>query len=506
MSWDFGRYTVESAFRGFAPYSFTTEDKFKKFKKSLSKDQRNLIKSLVSNLEIKSQLDKKKKNGENEMAGRSIEQWITKHAQLFEQILGWIKELFPKNKWTIFQEKFLPFLHIKYTEKEYPKDSLDSQPIKRWIVKRAFELGYDADKHCEFDDSIWDIGRHENNVERIGKKYQWIALHEIVARIADNFKFKEENWSSKSKFNFYQGPWQQYLRDIDPVYTTLNPKEDSDDDELQTIRKPNKIGWWFDATYSYWNQSNSNWIKNPQDLPLPQNIIYRKDDFGIEWVYLKMNCNWEEPKLVGQDKYNRQRKEIWYMFNSYLIHKKDRKKLIDWLGSKNFFGRWMPENHSAPICLFNRENYWSPVSKMDHKERKVWADIEGAKQKVIVTTGEATGEMSNDRSEAHTRYDMPSKTIFEGMGLQYAPEDGNFKNSKGEIVVSNINPRGVLVRKNDLFEFLDQNEYEIIWTLLGEKNHINDDKVNGNNYFMAINGVYYFDKKIEGKLSLSMRE
>ncbi|MEO3920396.1 hypothetical protein, partial [Raoultella ornithinolytica] len=58
--------------------------------------------------------------------------------------------------------------------------------------------------------------RREAFQERIGKKYQWIAYYEYMARLADNFT-RFEGYGDERKENPYQGPWEPYVRDIDPT-------------------------------------------------------------------------------------------------------------------------------------------------------------------------------------------------------------------------------------------------------------------------------------------------
>ena len=50
--------------------------------------------------------------------------------------------------------------------------------------------------------------------ERIGKKYQWIAYHELLARISDNYKLS--NRFNNDELSVYKGPWNPFIRDIDP--------------------------------------------------------------------------------------------------------------------------------------------------------------------------------------------------------------------------------------------------------------------------------------------------
>ncbi len=235
-------------------------------------------------------------------------------------------------------------------------------------------------------------------------------------------------------------------------------------------------------------------------------MILRKDKDNIEWIYLKLYNKWEEPKPIGADRYNRPRKELRFSIDAYIIRKRDKKKLLEYLSKKALPSRVMPDDHSYTSGIFNRENYWSPVSKWHNQYRTIWEEVKGLAQTAMQTTRDAVGEMSKDKSGAHSRYDMPSKPLFEGMGLEYAPDDGSFRNGNGEVIVLNVEPEGVLVRRQDLFEFLEKMNYEIIWTLYGEKNAYSEALLHGNEHYRAIGGVYHYDGSgIIGKLAISKR-
>lgn len=79
------------------------------------------------------------------------------------------------------------------------------------------ELGY-SESLSEYDITP-HYHRYSRNdtrkVERIGKKYQWIALYNILARVSDRYLVK--NWGDEPYP--FEGPWEPYVRDFDP---TLN--------------------------------------------------------------------------------------------------------------------------------------------------------------------------------------------------------------------------------------------------------------------------------------------
>ena len=113
---------------------------------------------------------------------------------------------------------------------------------QRWVFERVLSLGWTPERFAEFDRTLRYWADRAHKPERFGKKYQWIALHELLARVADNFHMRDD-------FNNrpvpYAGPWQFFGRDIDPTLPPP-PRVRSEDDEL--ILRPtfpsDDAGWW----------------------------------------------------------------------------------------------------------------------------------------------------------------------------------------------------------------------------------------------------------------------
>src|SRR5690606_12345461 len=111
----------------------------------------------------------------------------------------------------------------------------------------------------EFDGRVIRYGgysREARKPERIGKKYQWIAFYEGLARIADNFKFEDDDWWTNA--NKYVGAWQKgYLRNIDPSNLLSIGRRKAEEEESV---------WWF-PTFRDWQESelNIDWLKSDLD-------------------------------------------------------------------------------------------------------------------------------------------------------------------------------------------------------------------------------------------------
>lgn len=496
---DFGRYVVDSAISHLASYSFREDDIYKNFLKSLNKEPRDIVKLLfdsTNNLK-----DFNEKTAYQKQIGLNYSNELQKYSKMLEDLkstcLIKLKTILDKEQLIFLENTIIPYFNRKLNIEHNNHSN-----IKYWIVKRVFELGYNKELHGEYDSLVSDFyyARQGNKVERIGKKYQWIAFYEIMAILADNYKI-DDDWGSSNKYDFYKGAWQLSIRNIDPAYITKN----IDKEENDFIKTPQK--WWEDEEYTHWYYPDSDWVNTIDDLIDPKLVIKKKDVQNQEWLHLEHYVVWDEPKKIGIDQYEGRRKKILYLIQGLLVKKTDKNKIINYLENQNFWGRWLPENGDNYSNLINREKFWSPAYIDSYKRNKrIWDTIRDTKLKVIVTTESANGGIENDKSGANRSYNIPCKYIFEGMKLQYAPIDGNLKNTDGEIIVMNNNSRGVLIRKKDLIQFLDDNNLDIIWTILGEKYSFDNSHFE-ESYFKVPCGVYHLENlHIKGELKMYDRD
>lgn len=494
---DFGYKIIDPSLHYFAPIKKGMDEEIKEFYRSLNRLEKKLFKIISQNIELifLYRHEKHLMLAIYETAEK-LEAKIKHYEDSQEKFL---KPFSPQQrKW--IETIGIPYISIKINLKHKNRLSFATRPIKYWIVERVFKLGYKKDWHGEFDArSSRYNDNHNNYVERIGKKYQWIAYYEILSIIADNFTMERDSGSQKT--NFYKGAWQLYLRDIDPAFTKQNMSDDEAADELGFILNERK--WWDEPKYLHWNVPSSQWSIQLEDLPTAKDVIVKKESNGVEWVHLEHFIEWRQPKKLGEDKYLSPNKRLWFMIQGYLVQKKDKKKIVSYLSDKNFFGRWMPENRDSFSRLINREKFWSPAYVDEGKDAK-WSYIRDTNYKLIVATTSAKGNMEEDKSNANSNYNIPSQTLFDGLELQYASNDGDFIDSSANLVVTNINPGGVLIRKDKLVEFLAKNDLEIIWTILGEK--ISD--LGGHKYDFGIPcGVFYLtNDAIKGEMIMHQRD
>jgi hypothetical protein len=361
----------------------------------------------------------------------------------------------------------------------------------RWIFNRVVELGWTPEKFGAFDRRVnrSQYSRRADKSERMGKKYQWIAFYEFVARVADNFQYLPRYSDSTS--HEYQGPWQvAYARNIDP--SCLLTRDLGDLDERN---------WW--SPIAYVPESGPDvekWVKTVTDLPAPGSLMQvRERPEGPLWLVLQTHRNFNGQAPAGQDRFETPYGHVWYMVRSYLVKKSDEGCLVSWLSEKSFWGRWMPESTNDSDMLLG-EAFWSPVYQAHNNSfhgREGWTLGHDLPAEVYVTAEEYMHERVYDLSITEgINLLLPAKELVTKMQLQWSGKEAEFCDGKGELVAFDpsalaAGPQALLVRQSALEQFLNNQNLAIIWTVLGAKQwmtgSINDDGWVGE---LQLSGVY----------------
>lgn len=349
----------------------------------------------------------------------------------------------------------------------------DLRIAERFIFTRVIELGWNSDQHGGFDRLIGTgRGRNSPHQERIGKKYQWIAYYEFMAKLADNF-IRYEQYSDDLTEKPYIGPWDPHKRDIDPTILI----EQTGIEKLTTKKK-----WWSTEELFDWDCTFEEWISETSTIGDLHGLIEVKDLLGDEWLVLKSQPSWQEPKVIGYEKWEQPRKEAWCIIDSYLVCTSDYKQFKEWAIQQHYMGRWMPES-SDRYELFNREYYWSKAFRFfqsDYYSGKNWVQIKDRTTDQEICDVSPTSlsyfwEEEFDKSKVGTlSFLKPSSLIFDKMQLTHGDLDGTYINNDGNIVCFAAEAiydtsTHLLVKKDIFLQMLKDNDLEIVWTLVGNK-------------------------------------
>ena len=333
----------------------------------------------------------------------------------------------------------------------------DVEMLSNWAIHMIFEeFGYDPNIFVHFDRNNNSRDRSHSKVERIGKKYQWIAMYRIMARMTD--RYPDKDWSEE---------WHDPVKSARNVDPTIYPGRKS-------LNHQSKFSLpTFDISMP---KDNKKWLKSWKYMPKIKDYILVTDEKGIEWVNLfSYNNIIYEPD--GDDTLVR---DLWTFIQAYIVDRTNLKTVCNELYEIGIQGRSFHENNEI-YNVFTREYYWSHVYKetvCDKYYKKIPFSV-GHKEydNIIVEPAYLQYTLSTDDDVSGgdgASMLMPNEWLYNGLHLIFSNEDGVWLDHKGEIaVLDNYMFSGghsaLLVRKDILLNYLNTTGKVMFWPILTER-------------------------------------
>lgn len=399
------------------------------------------------------------------------------------------------------------------------------------------ELGYD-ELLGEVDATTryYRYSRHDTKkIERIGKKYQWIAFYNILARVSDVCLVKD--WNEFS--HLYEGPWDPYVRDFDP---TLNksfltsadvPAFSVEKEAITFLPQENALQL---EEIHCWTQAKT------EGFASISSKLQIKDSNGDEWFVLHLYDDNENRPLALDDHsfgISKGTQKVWLIAKAFFVKPDQIDTIIEHVKSAKFASNDFPEEPGV-YQLFNREYTWAPAYKsifaqdwvkyeietgnyhvekeiieipdfehisidpdgnmtlpMVEKEfeRKMPEDIINVE--IMPASSRVLWEEEYDASQDEaTSFYIPCGSVIESLGLEQRESDGHYYSEDGTLVcfdssLDGLN-RGLLIRADYLKRYLKEHNVQLLWTCIGEKQYFlgahNQEWSNWKGYFFLGNG------------------
>lgn len=339
------------------------------------------------------------------------------------------------------------------------RESISAAEACRWIFFHVMSMGYTEERFGHYD---WYIvqrfgggrGRPEW-AERIGKKYQWIALHRLLAHLSDHVPPTKNEWDEELSTLV-----AQRLRDID-VSIDGHPV----DSAQPSFRRE------ADLTTERSNDDEI-WVSNAIEVgSLVDGFWTLKHEAASDWHPLEANISLVDRATRDGDKGFR--RQIWIQLRSYLVAVDDFEKCWDWIRTRSFMGRWMPEGRRIGDGVYVGE-YPNGLSLAE-----LQVDISTMRRPLrqgpcdVIPTGITLGsEFLEDCSSAvRVSPIVPWPHFLSGLHWNGR---GGYRNSAGDLIASDpsvdgVGPKGCFVRVQALEEYLATNRMSLLWTVLAEK-------------------------------------
>lgn len=329
--------------------------------------------------------------------------------------------------------------------------------LSNWAIHMIFEeYGYDPNVFVLFDKNKSSLDESHGKIERIGKKYQWIAMYRIMARMMD--RYPDKDWSNE---------WSDPIRSARTIDPTLYPG-DKPLHHQSIYKLPN-----FDISIP---KSDTKWLNAWKNMAKIKDYVLMTDEYGIEWVNL-FSYNTLLQESVDDTSPIR---DLWTFVQAYIVNNEDLSIVCNNLYRVGIEGRSFHEN-SDIYHVFSREFYWSSIysqAVIDEHYKKVPFSV-GQKIFANITIEPAYLQytlLSEDDASSNNSVSMlmPNEWLFNGLQLRFSNDTGVWVNDKNEIVVVDNHQyssdySALLVRKEDLLSYLNANNKTIFWPILTER-------------------------------------
>lgn len=371
---------------------------------------------------------------------------------------------YPRLHTSCLHDDFYTYLlsRLEPFEHTIPRDAMG-----RWVLRHIIEeMGYGGKALASYDGyMVYHHGGGRGRpgwAERIGKKYQWIALARLAARLVDHVKPKRRSWEPKPigvPLTYEQG------RDIDPSLLAGNcsPAQDGP-------------SWWMPEGYDFAALSalsNAAWARRTDDIPQTLrllNAITGPD--SRQWLLLEGFPEWSARPCDEND--DSPYRQIWMHIRGYLVAAGAARKAMRWLAKQDFSNRWMPEGAEFHNGFIGEYPWAVPFTLYPDK----YLSRGGGGTKLPARLRPVCNSISSSFDEDATREKgiticVPARLFFEDERLRWDGLNGyGVPGEQLRFLDPSITERGrpaLLVDRVYILDYLLRTGQCLIWTVLGEK-------------------------------------
>jgi len=358
-----------------------------------------------------------------------------------------------------------------YVEEGYPgqaRNHVALAAIQHFVLEKVIAMGW----HQALDDfdksSVISRGRSEHKVERIGKKYQWIAYYQLVGLLSDNFQCASESYDGIGQ---YEGPWQvRYGRNIDP--------------SLLIRRKAKAEGeacWWAPAICESWGEELDEpaWLRLDSDLPkIDETFLMVREPGQSEWIVLEGHYKWTQPTAPGREYLELPQRQIGYNVTSCLVRAKNASSVLKGLLNTNLLELRSSEPRTSSDAFLG-EMHWAPAYTSElnsYYGYDEWTK-DSLPHPILITTEHYYSEPGSFDASMDESVTLPSPAhwLVKEMGLRWSGIEGDwctgtpYRTVFSDPSAHSPGPTVLLASRNDLEQFLREHGCVLIWIITGTK-------------------------------------
>lgn len=365
---------------------------------------------------------------------------------------------------------------------------IDLQQCRLWITKRAYELGWKSELFPKDKDNMFGF-RQQDNFERIGKKYQHIALDEIQARLADNY-WTLQNWHEEPCV--YRYSHDNFRRNLEPTILPTNEGYA----KLDYHRK----GWIIEPTIKLPEITETDMKKWLFEENLAKSILDklpRIDENGKRWLTLYEHNAKRQRYKKPHDEHGMRYEEFRLLYCVFLRR-----------GKTGEMTKFLNNERKLDVSSFEPRDFTDGPYLREAHWRDTWKSIKFSEYlsrspdmcDFAIPTALYYWEGHLDKTLPEGFFNcMPQKWFAEELGLSHQGFH-SWVNQDGEVLIQTYihidealeHQTAVVINEESLFAYSKEFEVEPIWLMVAERNTC-PERIASKACWMRTEGVAWHD-------------
>ncbi|MER3317325.1 MAG: hypothetical protein RIB79_03470 [Allomuricauda sp.] len=359
----------------------------------------------------------------------------------------------------------------------------EKQKVRRQIYWRIFNLGWENEKFKKAEERLsqqiyYNSRTEKAKIERYGKKYSWIAFFEI-------YGYREDN-------DLVQDDWPDFRpseSDIDPTFPELPENKPFIEEDLLGDRSIGLIDWLNNSknpnlkpylVMKDLNKKNRDWVcldglisqideeNNREQFIFIRGMLVRNEDFSD---FLKQ-------QEIGDFMHNRipRISENYYTFAGEMntLEEATYDNFIEVRFEMDRITKMVKKDEDGynPEVVFDEDGLRMEYPEQREIEETITKDFE-----YLSPVSQYNWESHHSSTNQAGHQTVLAKEISFKLNLVNAPQTFDLFEKDGELATINLryyedyhtNQHFLYLRKDLFEEFIEENDYRLIWGIWGER-------------------------------------
>jgi hypothetical protein len=354
----------------------------------------------------------------------------------------------------------------KPTRRRYRLTNYPDEVARRWVLYRTVRLGWAPKLFAESDRYRSGYGRSPHKAERWGKKYQWMAFHELLSRVAANYHF--QRWGQDDE----PYPGLHALigeREIDPTVPPVEYRA------FVERAAPRGVEWGMTPVdlvswpprrldFARYDGDVGAFVADAETEPVIDDLVNVTDRAGETWVLIDGHMHQGDPRA---DESWRGLQQPVYV-HSLLVPRLESVGLLRRLPRLQSSGMDFVDTHGHVDCCWVREAGRSPRECPHFHRELTEVEVENKTYHVVNTVERVVWErgLLDCSIENGVGVVVPSSFIQQRATMEMDDHGPSWRSDGSRTFVHIGDPaeqnEALLVRRAWLLSFLQEHDMELI--------------------------------------------